>query len=458
MTPEQRLAALVEANCKKEGKADATLFRPSAASRWMTCVGSTQLCLRVPSGGGSSSAAREGTAAHKVAEEALRKTQLPEEWADRHIYVDGDPAGVYVDAEMVEKVQVYLDEAEKWRGPAVAEFVEARVSLSSVAPDDPFLQQVGGTADHILVDYEEGRIVNRDLKYGKGVIVIAGESKQQKIYLLCELLSFSAPSGGWKQLVAEVVQPRLPREEDWVTHGVYTPADLMAFLGEVYTAIRAAVEPDPPLTPGEHCWQTFCPAREICPALASKSLEIMQDRFAAYPLEGAVTLDQPVPAAPDFAAKLPVPVVGKDLNTIVLPNPTDSSISAEDLARWLKGRDFVDAWFSAIEQRAVRILESGGQIPGYKLVERTTHRRWVDPDAAAVTLIQAGANPESILLQQPLMLISPKQVEDRLKSKAFKQMVEKLTVRPKGGATLVEASDKRPSITVPLLPAIDGEP
>ena len=446
---------MVAKNRKKEGSETAILFRPSSAERWLNCLGSTRLALDVPKGRRSSPAAQEGTAAHFVAEQALRGVRQPEEWTDRMVSVDNGMDGVFVDAEMAEKVRLYVDGGKKWRGPGFEERVEGKLTLSPLAPDDPFLAQVGGTADHLILDYVNRRLVVRDLKYGKGVVVNAS-SKQLKVYLLMALLSYMPPVQGWAMLIAEVTQPRLPREDEWVTEVTYTPDELTAFLGELYQALRDAVMPDAPLRSGD--WCRWCPAAEICPVLANKALAVAQGAFGSVKLVDAIaeTLETRLPAPPVYVSTEVQAEYASQAGerAVVLPDPAGEAIGPDDIAAWLDGRDFVEQWFKAVEQRAVRLLEAGVAIPGWILGTRSTHRRWQDPDAAAAALIAAGADPEKILKIVLPTLKSPKQVEDA--DKALKPLVKTLTFNPPGAPALLRDDGER-AAKAPVYPALPAE-
>ncbi len=63
------------------------IWRPSNASRWLHCLGSIQLIARTPGATVSVSGypAKQGTAAHKVAEIALKSGPTPEEMVGRSV-------------------------------------------------------------------------------------------------------------------------------------------------------------------------------------------------------------------------------------------------------------------------------------------------------------------------------------------------------------------------------------
>lgn len=447
-----RLIAMLEQHAQREqpapGKLPSALFRPSSASRWLACHGSTQLILRAPKERRASRAAQEGTAAHKVAEMALTGERQPHEWVDRMVkFDDAGVEGWFVDDEMAEKTQFYADGAMKWYDLAqgnIRPLVEARLSLAVLDPGDPFLAEVAGTTDHLLLDYHNARIIDRDFKYGKGVRVKAS-SPQPLLYGLMALVSYDPPEGGWKEVVCEIVQPRLPNEDDWVTTVTYTADQLMGFLGTVYEALLAATTPDAPLTPdptGEYC--RWCPAAGMCPALADRALRAGQDAFAQAPL---------MPITP----ATPVAVPSKQM---VLPDPAGAGASVADLATWLDSEEPIVAWFTAVKQRAAQLLTAGVTVPGWKMVPRTGHRRFKDKAEAVKELYAAGLEEADVYaVEREAPLRTPKQMEDRFKGARKKDVVEviaKLTERPEGEPTLVRAGDKREAVA-PAFPALPEE-
>lgn len=437
-----RLIVMLERHAQREqvaaGKLPPALFRPSSGSRWLACHGSTQLALRSPKERKPSHYAQEGTAAHKVAELALIGERQPTEWVDRQVRLDGDAGleGWFVDAEMAESVQTYLDAGKLWFDEAGGEcrpLVEARLSLGALDPTDPFLSEVAGTADHLILDYRNRRIIVRDLKYGKGVRVKAS-SPQPRLYGLMALVTYDAPPGGWQQVICEIVQPRLPNEDDWVTQITYTPDQLMGFLGEVYDALIAATQPDAPLTPdptGDYC--RWCPAAGQCPALADRALRAGQDAFAQSPL-AIVTPNTPVAVPPQAGWTLPDP----------------AGVSPGDLANWLDSEDPIVAWFTAVKQRAAQLSMAGVTVPGWKMVARTSHRRYKNKDEAIAELYKAGLEEADVYaVEKEAPMRTPRQVEERFtgaRKKDVKELIEKLTERPAGEPTLVRAGDKREAV------------
>ena len=432
------LAALKAAN---DGQA---VFRPSSATRWLMCVGSTQLAASAPKERRSSPYAREGTAAHFVAQQALEGIRQPDEWTDRMVQLDEKGLeGWFVDEEMVEKVGFYLDEINDRMTSETIAFTEHKMSLGPIAPDDPLFDEVRGTGDRIHV-LPRKKVTIIDLKYGRGVPV-AATSPQLKTYGIMALVNFQE-YGPFDEIEMVIVQPRLLNESDWVKLVSFDPGMLMTdFLGQVAVGLEAALEPDAPLTPGEHC--RWCPAKTICPALQRRSLQIAQSMFTSL-------VDEPPVTTYTALAPMPEVVIEGDLvppGAVVLPRIPD--LDPGEIASILERRPLFDTWIEGIEKRAVALLEIGTKIPGWKLVQRTGNRRWKEEATEGVIadlLRKEGGVKVGDMFTSP-KLKSPAQIE-KLLEKNKRGLIDPLVERPLGAHTLVRDDDKRAGITSGFTP------
>jgi hypothetical protein len=414
------------------------LFRPSAAERWLNCPGSVALSAAIPPGP-SSQAAREGTAAHQVAEAALRGERDPEDWGDVLVNVEG--TGFFVNKEMIDGVTLYVEGAANWRHAGTTEYVEHRLSLSALDPGDPLLEQVAGTADHLLVDSLHKRLVIRDLKYGRGVEV-RGDSKQLRLYALMALMTFP---GAWDEVVCEVTQPRLPDEDSRIKLVRYTPAELLDFVGFVYEAITVALGTNAPLKPDPSGgWCRWCPAASRCSALAQRAVLIAGDVFNASPLPQTTALTS-MPPAP---------------RTVVMPDPVKADVG--ELATWLEYEKQVDAFFQAVKSRVAQLIATGTTVPGWELIARAGNRHWKEDAALPEKLRTLGLKTVDMYTEPELK--SPAQIEKLLPKDPrpqpegwvpYKQRLAEFYERPMGSPTLAPATEHtRP----PLPPVFSAAP
>jgi hypothetical protein len=377
---------------------------PSAAHRWIPCPGSLYLEQLVDRDEQTSEYAEEGTAAHELAEHALRNGCSP------HHYVGETFNGFEVDAEMAAYVERYCDTVRSYVGPNSLLLLEQRVSFSAqVGMDDQF-----GTVDAIIVNPDEIIIV--DLKYGKGVPVSAVENEQQMIYALGAWDEY-----GWLSTVDQIrmviSQPRIADSaEEWacsLTH-------LLDFRDNTLNPAVREVElqnaGEPKYNPGEKQCR-FCPAKAICPALRE---QVMDE------LVGDEELTQE--------------------NVYTSTENIKQNYTNEQLAQSLEVVGLVEMWCRAVKDTAQRRAEQGETIPGYKLVEgKRGARKWADAEAAEKLLRDASLRVKDIYKST---LISPTQAEKLLKKQNPKVLenLKEYVDQPSGKPTLVEEDNPKPDL------------
>lgn len=389
----------------------------SSAHRWMACPGSVRLAALAPPQL-TSVHAGEGTAAHALAERCLREG-VP---ATRHL--GEEISGFPVDEDMAAAVQVYLDQigeleaclrmTHDLKGIAV----EQRLDLGFVRPG------LYGTADTILdariYNGLAGELVVVDYKHGRGVEVQADDNPQFKYYALGALGPPPANAqDAAKELVqirTVVVQPRCGTEK--VRQAKFDSVGLRRWGKEVLgPAADLARSADAPLVPGEEQCR-WCPAKATCPALREWAGKT---------------------AALDFTTAYPVAIGGAPKAT----SPESikaAAVSAETtaLARVLDAKPLIEIWLAAAEEEAQRRALAGEAIPGYKLVESMTKRRWKDEDQAAITLRKFGIHP----YQTPKVIGIP-DAEKGLKAAGAVSVLSDLVEKPPGQPTIAPISDKR---------------
>lgn len=364
---------------------DHAKLSPSASDRWMVCPGSVVLCDGLPEK--SSPYAEEGTEAHWVAEQILKR--LP---------VQADPT-------MLEHVRVYTDYVDELFANGEVRFVEKQVEAVSGC---------WGTADAIVWQPATATLHIVDLKYGAGVPVEVSNNLQLKIYALAALRTTKFKA---KTVVATIVQPRLPHPDGLIRSKEYDVVDLIDFHADLMDAVKrvdaARMNGDlylkyqakgaeweaKYLHPSEKGCR-WCLAAPTCPKLKAKSQELAKQVFA----------------------------------TGVAYNP-------EQLAHTLDMLPILEGWIKNVREFAYEEAEKGNAIPGYKLVEKRATRRWRDESAAVMALDAAGVDPYE------KKVISPAVAEKAL-GKADRALLDELTVKESSGHTLVHESDKRDAIRI----------
>lgn len=223
----------------------------------MTCPASVTLAKgRVRP---SSKYAKEGTAAHSIAEMILGGELFP---PDR-ITVEGDE--FIVGRDMLQHLNPYIDDIQGLEIMGYRIWTEQKVHLTATGG------LVWGTADCIA--YRYGELAILDLKYGKGVQV-APDSAQLKIYALAAAETFNA----WADTFTLTVhQPRLdPKPKTFMM----TKSEMLDWEQQHLTpAIEALVRGDITEHAGPHC--RWCVRRDECHAYANQRSHMAADVFDA---------------------------------------------------------------------------------------------------------------------------------------------------------------------------------
>lgn len=358
------------------------LLSASSAYRWLACPPSALLSAKYEDT--SSSYAQEGTAAHALAEykvlKALgRKADDPTENLD------------YFNEEMDEATDAYagyvleqVAEAKKATTDPIV-LVEQRVDFSTYVPDG------FGTADALII--ADDKLSITDLKYGRGVLVEADHNPQLMCYALGAYEMFSALYD-IETVSMTIFQPR----RDNVSVFEMKASDLLGWAeNTLKPAATLAAQGEGEFTVGEHC--RFCKAKADCRARAEANLAL-----ARY----------------DFA--LP-------------PTLTDADIEAI-----LPLLDELTSWAEDIKAYALTRAVAGKEWHGYKLVAGRSNRKYVNEDAVAKKVSDAGFNP----YEEKLLGITA--MTKLLGKNRFEELLEGLIEKPQGKPTLVPESDKRPAM------------
>lgn len=364
---------------------------PSGWSRWSVCPGSREAEQGKPDQ--SSVYAEWGTRAHGLVEKAL----------------NGEPEIDCEDDEMLDAVLSCVDYSgahpEHWE-----RWVEVKLDLGEWIPNG------SGTADLVLYDPDEKTLHVVDWKFGKGVRVEAADNGQAMLYALGAVQEFGF-LGEINGVRMHIVQPRLEHTVTWPP-AEFPPMSLdeLNVFGEIakYAAERA-YEPGAPRVPGEvQC--RFCRAKGDCTEYAA---------LVMGPVTEAAGVDE-------FA----------DLDA-----STAYSLSASSLSSLLALRKQVEEWFEAVAAEAQARLVSGYEVPGWKLVEANTHRKWGDV-REVLSNLEVLVRNKVINLDDyaPRTPLTPAQMEKRLKKDKVNWDPSTLITKPEGAPVLAPITDRRPAI------------
>jgi len=328
--------------------------------------------------------AAEGTAAHSLAEHKLRKVLKIKTIQPVSKY-DSKELECYTDVYMNFACELIAEAQTRSSDPLV--LVEQRLEFSHYVPSG------FGTGDLVIVS--DGVLDVVDLKYGR-VKVSAEDNPQLKLYALGAL--------NIVDLLYDIETVRLticqPRLDNISTFELSVDELLKWAETELKPKAALAFKGEGDFISGEHC--RFCRAKSQCRERANANLEI---------------------AKLDF--KLPELLTDDEMAKVLA--------QANELKSWAK-----DVWEFA-EKEAI----AGRKIwHGYKLIEGTSRRKYVDETKIAEQVLATGDYDEAQIYTKNLLGITA--MTQLLGKQRFRELLGGLCIAPPGKPSLVVESDKHP--------------
>ena len=253
-----------------------------------------------------------------------------------------------------------------------------------------------------------------DLKYGKGVQVFAEDNPQAILYALGALDAYD-PWDEIEEIHIRICQPRLNHKDVWIV----TREQLLQWGAYIKSRFALALTDNPPFGPSEKACK-FCKVAARCRALAE---HLNEHRALAFD---------------DLTEEL------------VVSDPR--LLTDEELVSAWRLTDLVESRLTAVAKEVMRVLLNGGELPGVKLVEAQTKRRFKDESDVRAFLMLDCDLEESKLFSRTML--SPNQVE-KLLPKAQRKALAEYVYKPSGGPCIVDASSKRPPYAVSGLIDVD---
>lgn len=268
--------------------------------------------------------------------------------------------------------------------------------LTSVGND------VGGTADGVVIDRVNRTLYVLDYKNGYGLV--EADSAQFWFYAIGVLDTLNL----WSEIdwiITVVVQPNAQHVEGSVRSKTYSKQELLVLHSELVTAIGKARQPDAPCIPGTHC--LYCPGSGRCRARLERTLQL------------------------------------------VMPDVVTDQLNAEEISVVFNEIKAIKHQLSSIETRALELSQQGHTIDGYKLVKAIVRAKCSD-DNAFVKAAMAKGVPEVSLYQHKLQSMTA------LKKVVPLDVVNQYFVKPPAGFALATLSDKRPAVSKNERPSAVG--
>lgn len=371
------------------------LLGPSSSARWLACPPSARLTEFMPNE--TSVYAEEGTKAHYLCEQVVRRSIPGWEGLPEAPMQDLWNSDDYT-PEMKEAAKLYADfihtlYAEFKHTPTVC--VEQHVKMTRWVPE------CFGTCDCLLIG--DGILHVVDFKYGAGVPVSPEENTQMMLYALGAWELFRA-TDQINTVRMSIVQPRIQSEpETWEI-----PENDLTRWAESFLKPMAqlAWEGKGQLNPGEKQCR-WCKAKAQCRA--------WKDKYG--PLAGFVA--ETIPEARD-----------------------PRLLTNEEIGDWLTQVQGLAEYVKCLEEYAQQQLQSGTPVPGWKLVEGRSTRRFTDQDAAFKAMEASGIQEAMLYERTPISLTA---AEKLLGKKHFAEVCGGYVEKPKGSPKLAPESDKRPA-------------
>jgi hypothetical protein len=358
----------------------------STAKRVMNCTASVQHCAKYPNK--TSPFAEMGTALHEAIDLIFQgKTRE-----------DRDVIGLTFNNHLI--TEELFDEAI---APALAAWDALEKELGGIDYFNekrvvfPGIDGAYGTVD--IVGMAGDRSIVWDWKFGRGVAVTAEENEQLMYYAYAAAHTY--PTDKFfdrdKPIELFICQPMVNNGEPF-TRWKTSWLQLEAFALELKRAVDVSQTPDATFKMGP--WCKFCQGKVGCP-----------EYNGVVQTLGAITRTE----------------------------------TEAELVKWLPYADLMIEWGENVKQAAHRLLETGGQLPGWKLVMKRASRDWVNDDMAEAFLKSTPLPDETVHVKK---LISPAQAEKALKAVGVKEIPDELIVKSSSGTTLAPESDKRPAVTL----------
>lgn len=375
------------------------LLSASGASRWLNCTPSAR--LEEEFGQRRTSVyAEEGTLAHELSELYLSRDVLQSIDEDTfNSRLEEIMANDLFNEEMLDVIPIYTDYCAMQYAEAKTNCRLASIEIEQKFDLTEYVPESFGTSDCTIIADDVLEVI--DLKYGKGVPVYATWNKQLMLYGLGALRMYDTMYCISK-LRLTIVQPRINN----ISTFEISVEELISWAEqELKSKALDAFEGRGTLEAGD--WCKFCSVKNKCRALYEKNMEI-----AKYEQKKAEFLTD------------------EEISDVIKRTPA--------LIEWAN---------SILTYANEKAIGEGKHWPGFKLVEGTSRRKWIDEDSATQAILDKLPElSEDDIFNMKLKPIT--QIEKTVGKKRFNEILSDVVVKPQGKPILVPEEDKRPALGV----------
>lgn len=366
----------------------------SGAYRWLVCTPSAKLEQQFPNK--TSKYAEEGTVAHAAAELTARYFLGQCSETDFEKEFDQLMKSEYFDGEMREAAGDYARLILSRRDEALKSCEDPQVFLETRLDFGVFVPGGFGTGDCVILSEPVLEVI--DFKYGKGTPVYADQNPQMRLYALGAWLAYG-DLYDFTTVRMTIFQRRIREQPSVYEEPV---EDLLAWAEKVVKpAADLAAQGLGEFVPGEETCR-FCRAKQKCRARAEQNLKLFDE------------------------------------------NPEPLVLSLKEAGEILKKAKDIEAWLKDLKALVTGTLISGGEVPGWKLVEGRSTRKLASEDEVVKAMTEAGYDA-SLLYEKKLLTLT--QLEKDFGKKEIARVLGGLIVKPAGAPQLAPESDKRPAFT-----------
>lgn len=405
-------------------------FSPSQSERFINCPGSVARVRSAPTPPQTQDAIT-GTKAHELLERALQIGTRDLSLAANDIKLD---LAAYNGSGLTTSVDTALDLiASIYKEGNIFNDAVLWSEVTTAVPCSVNPGQADGTVDCAIYSEMSGELDVIDFKNGVKPVEATGSTQLIQLALgLIHDQRLVKSTADVTQVRMHIIQPRaFHKLGPWRTWTL-TPAEVIAYQAKLEKYVKAGMQPNAPLNPGDYC--KWCPAAAFCPALEHRALTTATGvHFASI----------------------------KDVKLPSLPDP--AQLDVERLAYIKSAFSLLNSWMASVDRQIDTLLRQNVHVPGWKLVEAAPRRYFVGEEKERMPKLAAliGCNTWDLYNVTPkgiteieAMVVEAFRQRVQLKRKnmasedARKALAFFTTKESSGALSIAPEADSRPAVNL----------